>query len=470
MCCYRRGAITMTALVFGFLFLGIAASLAGFILTQADRAREEGQYEAALRIAEAGVAYYRWRLAHFPNDLTDGTGHPGPYEHEFRDPETGTVGTFSLAIEGTQFCNQRTSLAIVATGWTHSNPDVRRAVRVTLARPTVAEYTYLLNSNVWAGSDRRIYGPYHSNGGIRMDGTNFSVVTSAQQQWWCTASFGCSRRGEWKPGIFGAGANAHLWQFPVASFDFNSLTLDLVALRQAVQEGGGIYLPPRGKGYHLQFQPDGSVRISEVQQVQWVWAYDMNRGWHRSNEIIRRERFLGTQRIPSSCPVLYAEGDVWLEGVVSGKVSVVAARPEHSSDPSIWLQGSLTYTQSSSHDGLAAIAEGNVLIPLRSPNTMTLQGVFLAQRGWFGRKHYASFFLPYSLRPFVFRDTLTLQGSVVSNGRVGTKWSCGGSFCSGYRERVNAYDRQLVVHPPPLLPSVREEYEVLEWREVAPAR
>ncbi|GIW68802.1 MAG: hypothetical protein KatS3mg100_296 [Candidatus Parcubacteria bacterium] len=464
-----RGSMTLTGLVFGLLFIGIAASLAGFILTQADRERARGQYEAALRIAEAGIAYYRWRLAHFPNDLTDGTGAPPPYEHAYSDPETGVVGTFSLQISGQEFCGKLSSITITSTGWTAENPQLRRAVRVTLARPTVAEYSYLLNSNVWAGSDRQIYGPYHTNGGVRMDGTNHSTVTSAQETWWCTSSFGCSGSGEWKTGVFGSGPNSHLWQYPVASFDFNNITLDLASIRDAVQEGGGIYLAPQGKGFHIVLQPDGSARISRVQAVDWVWAYDTETGWHQSFEIIRMETFLETRTIPAECPIIYAEGDVWLEGVVAGKVSVIAARPQDpAKDPTIYLAGNITYAENSTADGLAAVAEGNVLIPLLSPDLMTLRGVFIAQRGWFGRKHYHPAYLSSAYDPYVFRDYLSVQGSVVSNGRVGTKWSCGGSYCSGYNERVNAYDRQLAIHPPPLVPTVREETALIEWREVTP--
>jgi len=57
-------------------------------------------------------------------------------------------------------------------------------------------------------------------------------------------------------------------------------------------------------------------------------------------------------------------------------------------------------------------------------------------------------------------------GTVVSNGRVGTQWVSSGSFISGFRNRTNSFDRNLVDDPPPLLPSTSEVYDFVRWREV----
>ena len=43
------------------------------------------QREQAMQIADAGINYYQWHLAHFQTDYQDGTGVAGPYVHEYID-------------------------------------------------------------------------------------------------------------------------------------------------------------------------------------------------------------------------------------------------------------------------------------------------------------------------------------------------------------------------------------------------
>ncbi len=63
-----------------------------------------------------------------------------------------------------------------------------------------------------------------------------------------------------------------------------------------------------------------------------------------------------------------------------------------------------------------------------------------------------------------------MNGTIVSNGRVGTKWGytiwpqCVNSW-SGYNVRYNSYDRKLATDPPPLTPYVSSEYKFVEWGE-----
>ena len=56
-------------------------------------------------------------------------------------------------------------------------------------------------------------------------------------------------------------------------------------------------------------------------------------------------------------------------------------------NPQIILNGNITYT-SATTSGLLAIAEQDVLIGLSVPTDMTLNGIFVAQNGRFGRNHY----------------------------------------------------------------------------------
>ena len=76
-------------IVFGFVAWALSSyRLSTYVLNR----------ERAEQIAEAGVEYYRWHLAHSPSDFQDGTGVAGPYVHDFFDRNDQKIGEFSLSI------------------------------------------------------------------------------------------------------------------------------------------------------------------------------------------------------------------------------------------------------------------------------------------------------------------------------------------------------------------------------------
>jgi hypothetical protein len=480
----QKGAITTLVLVFGSVFLLLFSGLAGFLLLQLKESRQKAAWNQALTIAEAGINYYRWHLAHAPEDLQDGQdwcceSPPclvcGPYEHDFSDPEGGVIGKYSLEITGNQQCGQISAVTITSTGWVDKYPNTKRTIRVKYVKPTVADYTYLLNDNVWAGADREIKGPYHSNRGIRMDGENKSLVTSAREDWVCTDSFGCSTCPDqcWTeesncvcPGVFTTtNGNEELFNFPIPPFDFNGITMDLAAIKSLTQEGQGIYLPPSdNEGYHLVFRNNRSIDVYEITELDAVYAYDSENGWHWEYSVIDEEAFLGNYPISDDCGLVFIEDDVWAEGEVKGKITTVSANlinPNTETD--VWLEGNIEYTTKDGSDGLVLVGQHNNLIGLYVPDNMELHGIYIAQTGHFGRNHY-----PCTLYwPECKRSSLEIFGSIVSNGRVGTKWTySNGSWASGFEKRENIYDPQQSSNPPPFLPCISEEHQFNEWEEM----
>ena len=97
------------------------------------------QLERAGEIAEAGLNYYKWYLAHNPGDVTAGTGAPGPYVFTYEDPELGAIGEFSLQNVPwlATYCNQIASIGVSSTGRTFENPLVERTVSARYAQPTL---------------------------------------------------------------------------------------------------------------------------------------------------------------------------------------------------------------------------------------------------------------------------------------------------------------------------------------------
>ena len=155
------GYLLVLVLVFGGVFFMMATAFMGYVITQSQVSQHKYDKERALDIAEAGLDYYKWFLAHYPDDTTNGTTTPAPYIHQYTDPEGGPIGEFSLEIASSSACGDVYAIDITSTGYTYNNPNAKRVVYGRYARPTVAEFAYIINSNVWAGSDRVIVGPYH---------------------------------------------------------------------------------------------------------------------------------------------------------------------------------------------------------------------------------------------------------------------------------------------------------------------
>lgn len=471
----QRGYLVALALVFGSILFTFVVVFLGFVAIENRAETLKTNKARALDIAEAGLDYYRWYLSHFPNDLTNGTTTPAPYIHTYEDPEDGPIGEFALDIKGNMVCGDVTSIDIHSTGTLFAAPGVARTVYGRYARPTVSEFAYIINSNVWAGADRVIIGPYHSNGGIRMDGTNNSIVTSGLTSWSCTSSFGCSPTSV-EDGVFGAGPNSSLWSFPSPPINFVGLSVDLTDMKTKAQSSGRYVAPSGAFGYHVIVRNNNTYDLYRVTNTSSVWGYNTTSGWQTERHVISAETFVANYSIPSSCSLVFIEDKVWLEGVVNTKMTVVAADIINAGvSPSMILADSITYGTSSSA-GLLAVAEQDMLVGLDTPNDMTLKGIFIAQNGRFGRNHYCtgecdgshagSEGLPAALDPYVLRNTLTVHGTIVSNGREGTKWVSGASVLSGYQTRTNSYDRALVDNPPPLTPHTSATYKFIEWQEV----
>jgi hypothetical protein len=459
----------LLALVFGSIFLTVLFAMSSFVLTENKLQTAQTDKSKGLAIAEAGIEYYKWHLAHFPTDLKNGTGLAGPYSIPYNDPEGGQAGTIMLSVNANSACGSITSVDLQSVG-TPTGSGNSATVYARYARPSVAQYSYIINDTVWAGSDRVISGPYHSNGGVRMDGTANAPVTSSLATWSCTSSYGCSPTAT-KPGVFGAGLNQTLWSYPTPQIDFSAIAADFNSIK-TVATAQGLFFPRYSsgnggvsfyKGYHLVFNSNNTVTVYRVTSEYNTNINGAVDGSGDSSDYVRikTETLYNTYPIPAGCPLIYVEDHVWVEGVIATKVTVVAADTVHAGvAPNAMLPNNITYTSNAGTNGLTLIAENDILITPDSPSTMNISGIFIAQGGAFGRNLYDC---PSSYEP---RGTLTLTGTTVSNKRTGTRWvnGCGGSD-AGYQTRIDSYDRKLSTSPPPFTPFTSTDYRFVDWRQ-----
>lgn len=483
----QRGVTVLLVLAFMGIFLFLLGTILSYVLTQGKYGRALYAREQALNVAESGIEYYRWFLAHNPTVMATGSGLVSPTTYTVSDPEGTEMGQATVSATLNTSCGRVQSADLTSVGRANINQLYTRTLLARYMRPSVAEYSNIINANVWAGPDRVITGAYHSNGGIRMDGDSNSIVSSALSTWSCSSSFGCSPTQN-QSGVFGAGSGSALWQFPAASFDFAGISTDFPTL-QTYANNDGIKLNPTNvrvngaqqggtfssvggsdqRGFHLILRADDTVDVYRVTGTTGVPAQRIDNigTWATDYHIISSETYLGRYTIPSDCRLIFAQAKIWLEGIVGSKVTVIAA-DTGSFQPDVILRNNITYASGTGSSGLTAIAERSVLIPLNSPDVMTVRGVFVAQNGYMGRNFYqqgGSNGVPSSYNSSVIQLSLTTIGSVISNNRVGTQWTSGGVISSGYQNRTDTYDRLLAFSPPPFTPAASPDYKIVLWRE-----
>ncbi|HUY05311.1 MAG TPA: hypothetical protein VMV62_01165 [Candidatus Paceibacterota bacterium] len=465
-----RGSIMLLVIVFGGIFFTLLVALSGFVLAQ-NRLQDVTLHRAeAFDIAEAGLEHYRWYLSHFPGDTQDGTGHAGPYTTSYPDPQGGTAGTYTLSIVGNSACGVVQSIDVTSTGAPTDGPGTSSTIWARYAEPSVARYNMILNAGVWWGGGP-LYGPLHSNNGIRMDGSPNAPVTSSVSTWSCDSSFNCNP-AQTVPGVFGNGTNQNLWDYPTPQVDFSAIAASFSSLKTVAQTSG-LYFPRISTsknphlGYHLIFNGNGTVTVNKVTAVATnLSSYPADgsaQGFTRDYSLISSETALGTYSIPTNCGVIFVEDNVWLEGSVSTKATVVAADvADQGIYPNIVVPNNIIYTAFDGTAGLTAIASHDVLIGPNSPANLTMDGIFVAQSGVFGRNWYAC------NTNYAYRSDLNQFGTVVSTLRPVTAWLVGGTCpggVSGYSGGTSVFDRQNSTNPPPFTPVTSSQWQFVDWKQ-----
>ena len=442
----QAGGILILTLVLLMMLLVMFISLSGVVNTQYSQGGLAAQDETAFQIAEAGLNFARWRLAHDPTNYSS-------VSRDVADQLQGLLGTYSLIF--TPPINGSTAVTIQSIGQTSNAPTREVTLKATYGSPSFARYASLTNDDVWYKST--ISGAVHANGGIRMDGVSDSSMTSAKETYVCQTYHGCNNVT--KPGVWGTGVNSALWQFQVAPVDYGALTSGLLSMKSAADAAGTYFGPSGGYGYHLIFNSNNTYSLYRVTaKTSAISSYAQDTGWQSLSHDISRQTLLSTSAVPAN-GILYFEDTLWVKGEIRTRVTVAAGRfPDTpSTNADIILNGNITY--GGVRDGsriLGAVAQGNVLIPYSAaPNIFQLEGAFVAQHGRFGRRYYSS-------GSSNIRSSITRYGMIASNLVPVTAWLSGNTVVSGYQTGSAAYDPTLYYGPPPFFPT-SGEYQFLSW-------
>lgn len=487
----QRGIILITAVIFAAIAATMIAALTGWFAATLKVSRNLTDREQAFQIAEAGIEYYRWHLAHAPSDYQDGTATSGPYVHQYYDKDNNDIGSFTLTI--TPPLVGSTKVDILSTGQIAGDPQETRTIDAVYAIPSLAQYAVVANDDLRFGAGTEVFGPISSNYGIHFDGLAHNIVSSAVASYvdhdfsGTTAQFGVYTRvnpppatgtdlsspyivAEAPPATTSPRTDVFLSgrQFPVPAVDFTGLTTNLASLQTLAQSSSGEYFAASGaQGYDVLLNPNNTFTVSTITSLATTSASCSNglnqAGWGTWS--VSATSSVGTYAIPSNGVIFFAD-NVWVRGQINGsRVTIVAATlPDNSSTwKSITVNNSLTYTHFDGTDAIGLIAQKDINVGLYSDDTLTIDAALIAQNGRIGRYYYAAG--SHACGAYSTRTAINLDGMIASALRYGFSYTDN----TGYLARNLTYDTNLLASPPPSFPvSSSGQYQLISWKEVDP--
>ncbi|MEK7180901.1 MAG: hypothetical protein AAB738_01015 [Patescibacteria group bacterium] len=476
----RRGQLSLQMIFFAAI---IVVLISGFtfaalsFLKLSVRAFNKSQ---AFTIAEAGIEYYRWHLAHAPADYKDGTGQPGPYVHDYYDKSGNSIGSFTLDITPPPVGS--TVVTIQSTGQAAADSSVTKVIKVRLGIPSMGKYAVIANDNIRFGTSTYVYGPIHSNYGIHFDGVAYNKVYSSQATYDDPDHGGGNEFGVHthidpvdplppaaapsRPDVFAVGR-----EFPVPAIDFSGLTANLAQIKNMAQASGTYFGSSTASGYHIVLKTNDTFDIYKVTSLTPkppgctnVAGQDDSWGtWSIENETL-----INNYPFPAN-GLIFVEDDLWIDGQIDGaRLTIAAGRfPENSStNKNITINHNLLYTNYDGRDVLGIIAQNNINVGLISEDVLRIDGALVAKSGRIGRYYYRP---PTSqgqggqnCQQWNLRSSITTYGMLATNKRYGFSYTDG----TGYQVRNLNYDSNLFYGPPPSFPLLSDQYVQISWEEV----
>lgn len=445
-----KGSIIIYALVFGAVAMTVVISgISSYGVYEQQSSERKYDRDLAFHIAEAGIHYYRWHLAHDPTDYKDGTDAEGPYVHPYLDKNDSVIGYYSLVIEPPP--SGSSIVTVQSTGWTVEEANIKRTIQARFGFEGFTDYVFLNNSSMTFGFTTVVHGVVHSNGGIRFDGTTDSWVRSAKETY--------QYENQTHNGVWGGGGPKEFWEYPVSEIDFSSVTGDLSTML-TMADDDGIHLSSSGKeGWHIIFSETGfdlyKVNTRDCYNGEGKWKGKI---WNGDVvcEDIGTETFVSTQDIPAN-GIIFSNDTVWVEGVVDGRVTVAVGNfPVKEPYKNIIITDNLTYKQKASDDVIGLIAQGEIVVPYEVPEDMEINAALLSQFQKNYRPYYGS----------NEKNSLLIFGSQIAALTGGWKYNNGwGNVISGFVNTNHTYDDNLKFNPPPGFPT-QATYELLSWEEI----
>ena len=476
---FKSGTILIQAFVFGVISVVMIGALVSWAGANIKGSRIAVYREQALQIAEAGIDYYRWHLAHNQSDYQDGNATSSAmYTHDFVDKDGTKIGTFILTI--TPPPSGSTIVTIVSKGTVINDPSIKRTIKVIMGIPSIAKYAMVTNSFIYYSSGDEVYGPIHSNVGVGFlngspqpiahnvvtsaglkfsdgTGTHFGVYTTVP-----SSDPNPPNPVPNRPDVFQSGR-----QFPVAAVDFVGITTDLSSIKTKAQAGGYYRAGSGVNGYKVVLKTNDTFDLYKVNsllpipkgcadpqsQPGWgVWSVGI---------VGSATTLLGNYSFPAN-NLMFFEDNVWVEGQINGARLTIAVGSfpiNPLTYKNIIVNNNLTYTNFDGQDAIGLIAQNNFLVGMASADNLTIDAAIVAQNGATIRYYYPN----PKCSPWDSRNTLKTYGMFASNGQGYFYY---GGTGNGYAHQPASYDANLLYAPPPSFPLTSNQYQIISWKEI----
>lgn len=487
---YDGSALAYTLVVLSIVMI-IMVSMLQYITSQIKFSQYREQKEKSFQVAEAGIFYYRWYLAHQTSGKTaqqikdfweGGTayGVGTPFEEDYYDPEGGKIGRYKVEVQAPD--PGSTIVIAKSTGWTYKMPEIKRVVQVRFRRPSWSEYMFLTNSFINFGDEAEVYGKVHSNTGVRFDGKAHNIVSSLSTSFF-DPSHGGFRKDfgvhthqvpadpyapttSWpwasgtvpsRPDIFEAGR-----EFPVPEVSFNGVTTDLSNMKtEAKKPSGsttngctstGCYFGAAGEGRRIILKSNGTFDVCTVDTYHHtafsISKYKKNTGSGTCSDC--SGDCARNFQIPNG-GIIFVEDDAWVDGTVDGKrITIAAANLSGGNQANIYIGlGSLRYADYNCNNVIGLVAQKDITIVRDCPSNFVIDSALIAQTGRVGMNEYG-----------FTNSSLTINGAIASY--LQPYFNHG---VSGFADRTYNFDNNLLYCPPAYFPT-GTEYHIDLWEEL----
>ena len=483
--------------------------------------------QQAFHVAEAGVFFYRWYLAHNIEGKTatqiqnfwdgDPLGQDDNGDGDCDDPDTadgdgdGTeayvanyegIGQYRICITPPQ--TYSTVLHIESQGTaTSSGVTQTRTIRARQRKPSWSEFAILANADTRLSEGTVVYGPMHVNGGFRFDGVAYNIVTSSKTTY-RDPDTGITRPGVWTSWsneynntlgkkVFQAGK-----RYPVAVQDFNSITSNFDEMR-TIAIADSMYFDNSKEGRYIKLKVNASDPTRGTMEVRRVESYDSNftptmaqtctiqkvctsyksngtcRTWVDQNVCVEEApviKNIGSTSEEPYAGIVYIQDNVWIEGKLPEGIKLtIASHDPGSIQPRIFFgMEDIEYQDRESDCVLGLAAEGNVELVrnsegLHSVNNSDERSVLKVDAVILSQYGRVG---RYNWNDC--KDTITLYGAIATNTRMGFGYA-GTVYCDGatrplgFENRNLYFDGNLLYSPPPMFPT-GSTYAMDLWEEV----
>lgn len=488
----RNGSMLIIALVMTGLFLAITMGSISLSLLQHKVNLQNVASAQALHIAEAGVSYYRWVLYHDHEEYCNketciGGPDYGPYgPYAYMDSSGQNItGYYELYITPPPI-NGSTIVSVKSVGWVADRPNIKREIEVQCGIPSWSTYAALIDDTINYGDAAEVWGPIHSNSGVKFDGIAAHNLVSSSKTFYDddTDYFGVYKTGDPSPvgnpptnlpdpdwANFLAGRVFGPTIAPIVSFDL--LDVHIGNIYSKATTSGLIFDPDSStdpyaqawgqncsasggtcdEGYHITFKTNNKFDISKVSAVRGSC------GGTPSNSILT-ETDITEFDIPSN-GIIFVKHSVWIDGTVSNdRVTVLAFKDPITNDSGtgdIYLTNDLLYTNYDGIDAIGLIAQRNFAIGQYCEDDLRIDAAIIAVNGTIFREGYSGC-------SSAVRNQLIMYGTTASKDRPYNTWTSGSIVVSGFDLRNYIYDNNLTYAPPPHYPTTGE-YTFISWKE-----